>query len=1107
MERTDLPASLRKVLERAIREARIAAETGAGDSIRRLAVAAASPPSHLDKVAKDLRVRLRAHARSLGDTRRSDGTHEVGRLTEEVAYAHWHRLLFARFLLERRLLREPESGGEVSFDDCWELARAHGLPDAWSVAELFAASMLPGVFRPDDPALAVTFAPEHATALQRIVQSIDPATFQADDSLGWTYQFWRAAEKDAINKSGVKIGAHELPAVTQLFTEPYMVRFLLHNTLGAWWAGKVLAADPDLEKISADEATLRAACSLPGIDWEYLRFLKEDGKWRPAAGTFPGWPVAAKAITVLDPCCGSGHFLVEAFSILTALRIKEEKLATAVAAAAVLRDNLFGLEIDGRCVQLASFAIALAAWRLGGTATVLPNPHVAWVGAPPPLLRKDFVALANDNIELGRALGALHDLFVQAPLLGSLLRPTDGDLIDPVRLARIEEMLEPVIERARAAELERAEGAIAARGMADATAIFAQRYTLQATNVPFLGRGKQHPELAGYVARHFPHSKADLATVMLERMRRLCAAGGTIAAVMPQNWLNLSRYTVLRQNFLLEATLNMVGALGARAFETIGGEIVNVILIELTEEKPDEKARFAGFDANDAFDPNLKAELLLHSTPRLLLQKAQRGNPDFRITVHETSTLSLLSKYANAWQGIASSDFQRFGRFFWELSKIVNGWTLQQTTVDSSREFGGKEHILFWEDGYGKITEVCQKGATFRGMSAWGKFGVACSQINLAVTLYQGEKFDNNTCVITPYDERNLAPIWVYCASSDFKTAVRKLDRKLNVTNSTIAKVPFDLDYWQQIAAKQYPNGLPEPYSSDPTQWLFSGHPVNANTEMVLHVALARLAGYHWPTEFDPNIRVSTKTRDWIAKSGTLPNVDEDGLLCLPAVGGRRAFADRFRAFLATAFAKDWSDLTERKLLAETDKYFDKKPPRDASLEGWLRDRAFSQHCILFQQRPFLWHIWDGQKDGFAAIVNYHRLNRANLEKLTFSLLGDWISRMKAANDGRRAEAAMILQQSLQMILEGEKPCDIFVRWKPLAKQPLGWEPDLDDGVRINIRPFVEAEVLREVPNVKWTKDRGTDAKSAPWYNVFNGQRINDHHTTLGEKRKARGLK
>jgi hypothetical protein len=254
-------------------------------------------------------------------------------------------------------------------------------------------------------------------------------------------------------------------------------------------------------------------------------------------------------------------------------------------------------------------------------------------------------------------------------------------------------------------------------------------------------------------------------------------------------------------------------------------------------------------------------------------------------------------------------------------------------------------------------------------------------------------------------------------------------------------------------------------------------------------------------------MRLSSEAREWIAKTAELSAPDADGLLCLPPVAGERGLADRLRGLLASAFGADWSDATERQLLAETDERFEKKLARDASLESWLRDHAFHQHCALFNHRPFLWHVWDGQRDGFGAFVNYHRLTRRSLEKLTFSLLGDWIGRMRSANDGRRVEAATILQQRLQAILEGEAPYDIFVRWKPLPKQPLGWEPDIDDGVRMNIRPFVQSEVLRERPNIKWGEDRGADVKSAPWHGVFKGERINDHHTTLAEKRMARGLK
>jgi hypothetical protein len=313
---TDLTRDQRRALETAIKAARQEAEAAAADALRRLGVADAEAPAHLDAEKRKQRNRLRAHARALGDARAANGGQAITHLTEQAAYVQWHRLLFARFLVERKLLRE-ETGATVSLNDCREIAFGEGAgADEWSVAAGFAAAMLPGVFPADDPVESLVLAPEHARTLRQRLLGMDAAIFQADDSLGWTYQFWRAAEKKAVNEAQVKIGAAELPAVTQLFTEPYMVRFLLHNTLGAWWAGKRLAAEPALARDATDEAALRAVCALPGYAWEYLRFVQEDGTWRPAAGIFPGWPAEAKALTVLDPCCGSGHFLTEALAAL-----------------------------------------------------------------------------------------------------------------------------------------------------------------------------------------------------------------------------------------------------------------------------------------------------------------------------------------------------------------------------------------------------------------------------------------------------------------------------------------------------------------------------------------------------------------------------------------------------------------------------------------------------------------------------------------------------------------------------------------------------------------------------------------------------------------------
>jgi hypothetical protein len=258
---------------------------------------------------------------------------------------------------------------------------------------------------------------------------------------------------------------------------------------------------------------------------------------------------------------------------------------------------------------------------------------------------------------------------------------------------------------------------------------------------------------------------------------------------------------------------------------------------------------------------------------------------------------------------------------------------------------------------------------------------------------------------------------------------------------------------------------------------------------------------------------LAEEQRAWVERCASLlSQVDDDGILCIPPVRGEASAADSLLKLLAAAYGEAWSNDTLSALLRGVDH-------GGKTLESWLRDRFFAQHCRLFQQRPFIWHLWDGLRDGFAALVNYHRLDRQNLERLIYTYLGDWLrTQERAATEGRqgadeRLAAAKALKTRLEAILEGEAPLDIFVRWKPIERQPIGWEPDLNDGVRLNIRPFMLASdvgrkgagVLRDKPNIKWEKDRGKDVESAPWFPLFKGERINDHHLTLAEKRVARG--
>ena len=884
-----------------------------------------------------------------------------------------------------------------------------------------------------------------------------------------------------------------------------MVKFLLHNTLGAWWARKRLAANPDLARNAPDENTLRRGCALPGVEWEYLRFVRAegDGKWRPGAGTFPGWPKRAAEITYCDPCCGSGHFLVEAFGMFAALRQAEERLSPAEATCVVLRDNLFGLEIDGRCVQIAAFNVALAAWRLAGGPVDLPVPHIAWVGAPPPLSKSEFVALANGDAELERGLGALQDQFRQAPLFGSLIEMTGGDLVDPTRVARIEQSIAALVDKMRGAEPELTEGALAARGMTDAASILARRFTMQITNVPFLGRGKQQAALANQLAARFPSAKADLSTAMLMRMRALAEPGGTVAAVTPQNWLFLSSYKEMRMQLLKTDQLNITACLGPAAFHDMNWWAIQTALTAWTASSPGSNSTFLALDANTGRDLARKPEFMRSARIRVLKQTEQRSNPDAVITVSPIRSAHLLSAYAYPVEGLSTGDNPRFVRCFWEMPWRENGWEPFAGAPRDVSIFDGLSWSLSWKGGVGPLAS--QEGARVQGQAAWRKEGVLVGEKrNLPATMYQGAIHEKITAAVIPRDRSHLPAIWEFIASDVYRSEVRKLNLKLSVATGTLVKVPFDLAHWQKIAADKYRDGLPEPYSDDPTQWLFHGHPRYAQSGTELHLSLARLAGYRWPAESDAEMRLSIEARAYVSEAASLLEADADGLLPLVPVLGKRPLADRPRAYCAAAWGEFWASDSEAALIASACERAKDRPPKQLTFDTWLRSHAARQHSKLFHDRPFLWWITDGRPDGFTVVAHYHRLDRANLERVAYSMLNDWIDRQ---GDDPRAEAARILQDKLARILEGEKPYDIFVRWKPLKRQPLGWEPDLDDGVRLNIRPFIEAKVLVHVPNVRYGVDRGKDVPSAPWYHLFAGERRNDHHTSLAEKRGARAGK
>mgnify|MGYP001020638520 CR=1 FL=1 len=1102
-----LVKSLRTQLENTVKSARDIAETAARAALQQLAVGEGRVPDYLNDAQRALRRRLRAHGRSLGDAKSSvDDTQELRRLVWEVAYEHWHRMLFARFLAENGLLLW-EPGAAVSLQDCREMVDHHpemamGARSEWELAGKLAARMLPQVFKAQHPVFELVFAPEHQRELERLLAALPPEVFQASDSLGWVYQFWQARRKDEVNASEVKIGADELPAVTQLFTEPYMVDFLLHNALGAWW----LTRHPD------------TPCPVP---LTYLRTL-EDGT--PAAGKFEGWPDTLADFKLLDPCCGSGHFLVAAFLLLVPMRMAAEHLTAREAVDAVLRDNLHGLELDPRCVEIAVFALALAAWRFPdeagqplGVRPDMPAPNIACCGLKVAARAADWMALVPDDVPnaayLRQELRLLHDSFSQAPLLGSLLDPARSLKNDLATTSfdTLRALLERALSTERPATLwgegnevqdEAWDHALTARGLLDAARLLDGRYHLVVTNVPYLARGKQSDALKTFCETHYPDAKNDLANVFLERCLELSQRGtaGVVQIVMPQNWLFLTSYKKQRESLLKRVQWNLLARLGPGAFETISGEVVQAVLLTQTHAPADEAFALRGVEASGPKGAAEKAALLREGAVVSVGQKGQLGNPDATVSFGSVDATKLFSAVAGCYQGTSTGDNPRFVQMHWEVS-VGGEYQLFQGPAELTTAYGGREAVVRW------AAVERFPGSAIRGDAAWSRHGVAIGQMRgLPATLYGGQLFSNSTPVVVPHEEGNWLPIWTFCSSPEFAEKLRSINQKLSVDNGYVGKIEFDLAHWQQVAAERYPNGLPKPYSDDPTQWLFHGHPQPATDP--LQVAVARLLGYRWLAETDADMELADEARQWIAHTDKLAtHADDDGIVCLPAVRGEKPAHERLLALLIDAWETvtpgSWKASTLDRLLAEAD-------CAGKSLEVWLREKFFEQHAKRFHHRPFIWHVWDGLKDGFGALVNYHKLDARNLERLIHTYLGDWIRIQEAGVasglDGapQRLAAAQALKKKLEAILEGEAPFDIFVRWKPLAEQPIGWNPDLNDGVRLNIRPWMTAGVLRhnKAPklNIKWDKDRGKDVESAPWFHEFKGDRINDHHLTLAQK-------
>lgn len=388
-------------------------------------------------------------------------------------------------------------------------------------------------------------------------EAMTPEACESVEVIGWLYQFYISEKKDAVFeglKKNQKITPDNIPAATQLFTPHWIVRYLVDNSLGRLWL---------LNRPGSKLTEKMAFYILP--ETPETDFLKIKGP---------------EDIKVCDPACGSGHMLTYAFDLLYAI-YEEEGYDAAEIPEKILTHNLFGLELDERAGELAAFALTMKArarQRRFFNKRVKPNITV--------LEKVEFSRQELDEYmgHVGRDLfthGLRETLqqFSEADNFGSLIVPKVDSVADVLATLETKDMSDNLFLA------ETHQRVLSVLRMAEA---LSTRYAVVVANPPYMGGKGMNGRLSAWAKETYPNSKSDLFAMFIERNLDLAVKGGAVAMITMQSWMFLSSFEALRGRILSQHTILSMAHLGARAFDSIGGEVVSTTAFVLENtHKPD----------------------------------------------------------------------------------------------------------------------------------------------------------------------------------------------------------------------------------------------------------------------------------------------------------------------------------------------------------------------------------------------------------------------------------------------------------------------------------------------------------------------------------------
>lgn len=627
--------------------------------------------------------------------------------------------------------------------------------------------------------------------------------------IGWLYQYYNSEPKDKVFanlKKNIKISAADIPAATQLFTPDWIVRYMVENSLGRLWTEGHGKPENANWKYYLEEAEQEDSVK---SELEKLRAAYRE--------------IQPEQIKIIDPCMGSGHILVYAFDVLmdiyTACGWSERD-----AAKSILRNNLYGLDIDRRAYQLAYFAVMMKARQY--------NRRILSAENQPNLANFADVMHINTSL-LSGSLRKFAEQFQFADTYGSLMTVTKPAGLDEAVSAFLPtfgmqaEQLEMMMRVAR---------------------ILTQKYDVVCTNPPYMGGSGMNTTLSTYVKKNFPDSKSDLFACFMEKCGQLIKRNGLYAMITQHAWMFLSSYEKLREKLKMHSIVDMAH-LGARAFDEIGGEVVQttafvscgrrvadfkgtyVRLVDIVGEWEKEAAYRSGNHRYTAKQENFSkipgSPIAYWVSENLLncFDKFSKINDCFS-SCSGTSTGNN-EKYLRLWHEVDNIKIE-FNQKNNEVTR--NKWYPCNKGGAYRKWAGGSEYVMDWENDGNRIKN--EPKAFLRNISKIFLPGITWSKLGSSLTSFRyfsnGYICESIGCGLFGKNDILLALAMLNSIVATYTLSI--INPTLGRQPGYIGSVPYFVDEQQKpiikYLVKENINISKADWDSFETSWDFEGHPL-----------------------------------------------------------------------------------------------------------------------------------------------------------------------------------------------------------------------------------------------------------------------------------------